>query len=187
MKAVYIIAEEGADLCKIGITNNPAKRLTILQTGQPRRLILHAAWLTDCSEQVERAAHEALLSRRLSGEWFSVSKEHASFVIGLVCGKLNVFAEPVVIPPSRREVGVRARAAARTPVSPLQAWRFENNHSARSMAAAMGDAVAHTTLTRVEKGEARPGRDLLKAIVAFTGLTPAQVLEPWFKLTEEAA
>lgn len=185
MKAVYVIAEEGAEVCKIGLTNDPHKRLSVLQTGQSKLLILHAAWMVADAEALERAAHKALAARRLQGEWFAVTAQHAVFTIGRLCGELQMAAEPVLVTDAMRTVRIRQRAA-RPAVSALQRWRYEKNLSARAMTELLHVEVAHTTLTRVELGISRPGRDLLRALVELTGLKPAEILEPWLRVASEA-
>jgi hypothetical protein len=63
---------------KVGIAGNPAARLKTLQTGNPRKLILHETW--DCHEhaaKLEGDLHELLSNERISGEWFDIAPEMA--------------------------------------------------------------------------------------------------------------
>lgn len=73
---VYVIAS--GDRChKIGVTREPAKRLSQLQVGHPHRLEIVFLVKTNRTVSVERAAHKALATHRLSGEWFGVEAEVA--------------------------------------------------------------------------------------------------------------
>jgi T5orf172 domain len=76
MHYVYVIAEEGNDsLVKVGISKSATKRLTGLQTGNPRKLtILHVVSVASVSAAyaLEMAVHDRLGKWRLNGEWFDL-------------------------------------------------------------------------------------------------------------------
>lgn len=81
--AVYCIAEIEDDVrpldfsrFKIGVASNPCKRLSSLQTGNPRRLALIIVdWYRSRLDAsiVERRAHEYLIKHGCRGEWFDGS------------------------------------------------------------------------------------------------------------------
>lgn len=74
MQCVYCISCE--DVFKIGIAENVGKRLSELQIGNPRPLMVvssfsltnQMAWLT------EQVFHRAFCSKRIRGEWFSLNE-----------------------------------------------------------------------------------------------------------------
>ena len=70
---VYFIRAEGTDLVKIGVTNDPARRLAMLQTGSPTKLTLWFVILGNREREVE--IHEQFSGARKFGEWFQISPE----------------------------------------------------------------------------------------------------------------
>lgn len=64
---------------KIGITNNPARRLKNLQTGHPKKLKLHHIELIpdDQVRLLEQTIHNTIKHRKTHGEWFDVDLEQA--------------------------------------------------------------------------------------------------------------
>jgi len=88
---VYVIASEGG-MCKIGKANDPQKRVRELSTGSPYRLtVAHTFPLESqfrCFE-VERAAHERLAEKRMSGEWFNVTADEAADAVRAEIAKLD--------------------------------------------------------------------------------------------------
>lgn len=79
---VYFIGPSPDGPIKIGVTNNPIKRLGRLQTGTPGYLaILHlaGAFTAAMARGIEASTHMALAfsGRRIRGEWFSVSLAEA--------------------------------------------------------------------------------------------------------------
>lgn len=66
-KYLYIIEEEGGNF-KVGVSNNPERRLRLLQTGNPRKLDLISVF--DNEPGLERLIHIVLDHRNLNGEWF---------------------------------------------------------------------------------------------------------------------
>lgn len=72
--SVYLIGSRSGRPLKIGVSNNAARRLTMIQTGHPYRLRIIKSWdAADGGAKAERRAHKALEAFRLSGEWFSCS------------------------------------------------------------------------------------------------------------------
>ncbi len=66
---IYFVQGESGGPIKIGYTKNIEKRLTLLQSGYPDRLILLASMAG--TEENEEAIHIELQQYRLRGEWFS--------------------------------------------------------------------------------------------------------------------
>ena len=76
MPCVYLIAESWNGPAKIGVAEDPHKRLQELQTGNPKQLALlcyrkYKDRLT--AECVEWLLHNYLSERNITGEWFAVS------------------------------------------------------------------------------------------------------------------
>ena len=67
---VYVISETGTNLVKIGISDNPQKRLLGLQTANPRKLVILATWRGGKSEESEY--HYQFSEFRREGEWFDL-------------------------------------------------------------------------------------------------------------------
>ncbi|KAA2237697.1 GIY-YIG nuclease family protein [Salinarimonas soli] len=70
---VYVVAEQAHPMpLKIGVARHPLWRLHDLQSGNPRRLELLAAWEvgTDRAFAIERHVKEQLAGRKVLGEWF---------------------------------------------------------------------------------------------------------------------
>lgn len=82
MHFVYFIGERWGASVKIGLTcNSPRSRLLALQTGNPSELRMLGLVQFDDSgtaRGVERDLHEMLSSKRVRGEWFSVSREEVA-------------------------------------------------------------------------------------------------------------
>lgn len=81
---VYVITDTQQRFCKIGISDQPDKRLLELQTGCPFPLhIAHqfAATSRHHALAIENAAHRALASDNSSGEWFQVTPTRAYVTI----------------------------------------------------------------------------------------------------------
>lgn len=76
MPFVYFIHEEGCFNCfKIGKTeNNPEERLSQLQTGNPRKLIIYRFILTDNHSLMESFLHNKYKEFRIQNEWFNITQ-----------------------------------------------------------------------------------------------------------------
>jgi hypothetical protein len=68
---VYMIGEEGSTIVKIGKANNPAERLSSLQTGNPTPLTVMSAHEGD--HQLESHLHTVFADYRVRGEWFDLA------------------------------------------------------------------------------------------------------------------
>jgi len=95
---IYIIASPNGPV-KIGVTTNPMRRLAHLQQSTPNKLDL--LFYMKCREihatTAERVVHYLLSAKRLKGEWFAVTPEHAIAAIFRVLGwhppKVKMFRE----------------------------------------------------------------------------------------------
>jgi len=69
-QSVYIVRCTNTGVFKIGISNNPLRRVADIQTGYPYKLAL--ARVINCSfaKEVEQGLHRSLADFRLNGEWF---------------------------------------------------------------------------------------------------------------------
>lgn len=65
---IYLIAARDVAMCKIGTALNPARRVTLLQTGCPFDLELIATRPGD--GQLERLMHAAAAAHHVKREWF---------------------------------------------------------------------------------------------------------------------
>jgi hypothetical protein len=78
---IYVIsdAEKSEIRTKIGISQNPEKRLKQLQTGNPIRLSIHyiEELPYEKTRVLESFLHSNLNHLRLKGEWFSMTVEDA--------------------------------------------------------------------------------------------------------------
>lgn len=206
MKAVYVIAEEARDLCKIGIAGNPKGRLGDLQVASARALFLEAAWRCDDARALERAAHKHLDSCRRAGEWFAISPCDAACAIGFEAASLGMKLERIDTEQIRvtfrqfkrlddlpLRAGARALPATsrrrtkwseRQPIasSPLQRWRLARGMSLEELGQRV--SICRTTIWRAESGVSRPSLEFTKRLVRETGLSPAQIMEPWYAAAE---
>lgn len=69
---VYVVSASG-ERHKIGVTLNPSKRLSQLNTGSPD--VLSYAILADCKDiyRAEMELHQRYAGQRIKGEWFELS------------------------------------------------------------------------------------------------------------------
>ena len=72
-KYVYLISDLNSYTYKIGISNNPEKRLKALQTGNDKSLKILSKVLCKNYNNVETALHNKYNFLRISGEWFELS------------------------------------------------------------------------------------------------------------------
>ena len=74
-KYVYLISDLNSYTYKIGISNNPEKRLKALQTGNDNSLKILFKVLCENYNQVETALHNKYNFLRINGEWFELNNE----------------------------------------------------------------------------------------------------------------
>jgi len=83
---VYLIScgDNNVRPTKVGVSDDPYKRIKELQTGNPRQLKIE--FIIECSDRehafhLEKTIHEVLFKRHLRGEWFSMSGHKALKVL----------------------------------------------------------------------------------------------------------
>lgn len=98
---IYVIHEvDTPTICKIGIANDPLRRLSGHQVSTWRRLKLAASFTADDAQSaiaIESAVHKALWGVHVSGEWFRVEANKAIAEIHAVsecCGLKVLPFEP---------------------------------------------------------------------------------------------
>lgn len=79
---VYFVADRNGDHVKIGVSHDPDKRLSSLQTGNRDKLHLLAVVEGDSS--LEQEYHERFKHLRRSGEWFALAPELTNFIQDLI-------------------------------------------------------------------------------------------------------
>ena len=73
-KYVYLISDNNYTY-KIGISNNPEKRVKTLQTGNDNKLKIVHKILCENFNDVESALHNKYQFLRINGEWFELSDD----------------------------------------------------------------------------------------------------------------
>lgn len=68
---IYVIGSEGTAAVKIGLANDPAKRVGSLQTGTPHTLSL--LWTHGGGAELEMHLHATFIEHRVRGEWFDLT------------------------------------------------------------------------------------------------------------------
>ena len=95
---VYVIHEvDETGVCKIGIANDPIKRLRAHQVSTWRRLVLARAFTAESSNaamEIEASVHMAFSGLHVSGEWFRVCPERAISEISAASESSNLRVEP---------------------------------------------------------------------------------------------
>jgi reverse gyrase len=76
---MYVIGASEAGPVKLGISAQPTRRLSQLQTGHAQRLRLFHSELVakDKARLLERLLHRDIGHLRAIGEWFTMTVEHA--------------------------------------------------------------------------------------------------------------
>lgn len=77
---VYLIKSHENQLIKIGYSKNPIARLEALQTSSPTRLYFLATLKCENPRLVEKSIHNEFISKKVSGEWFSLSDEDIAYI-----------------------------------------------------------------------------------------------------------
>jgi hypothetical protein len=79
---VYLIQKNTESIYKIGISENPLKRLKQLQTGNSARLHLIKVFPVENARAIEKRLHRLLMFHRCSpsGEWFYLTSEYLRLV-----------------------------------------------------------------------------------------------------------
>lgn len=72
-KYVYLISDSNTYNYKIGISNNPERRIKSLQTGNDNKLKIIHKILCEYYSDVEKALHYRYNSNKINGEWFELT------------------------------------------------------------------------------------------------------------------
>lgn len=83
---LYFIEAARLGLVKIGVANDPRKRLATLQVGSPDKLVLRGVILTDDAPGFEARLHSEYRDLHSHGEWFRVD----SFLENLMSDSLTM-------------------------------------------------------------------------------------------------
>ena len=83
---IYFIWDSGSGAIKIGISNNPARRLEGFQVGNSNPLFLLGT--VEGDESAEAVLHAKFSALRISGEWFRATPELLHFV------RKTIYREP---------------------------------------------------------------------------------------------
>jgi|APGre2960657404_1045060.scaffolds.fasta_scaffold83428_2 hypothetical protein len=78
-KFIYVIssAKSNNPPCKIGISDNPEKRVKQLQTGHPEKLEIKYMKKLNNARLYEKLLHKDMSYIRSHGEWFDLSVQEA--------------------------------------------------------------------------------------------------------------
>ena len=71
---LYIIGNKHQRICKIGVSDNPQKRLRTIQTGCPYKVEL-LLYIKELSYDSEKEYHKRYSKYRMQGEWFMIKGE----------------------------------------------------------------------------------------------------------------
>ncbi len=86
---VYIIRQGNTRLFKIGVSNNPQRRLKNLQTGNPHplKVVLSVPCVGISAYEAEALIHRHLGKERVLGEWFEIASDDR--VVAIAQSMLN--------------------------------------------------------------------------------------------------
>lgn len=78
-KYIYVISSSKSNNspCKIGISDNPDKRVKQLQTGHPEKLEIKYKKIIENARLYEKLLHKDISYIRSYGEWFDLSVQEA--------------------------------------------------------------------------------------------------------------
>jgi hypothetical protein len=82
-KFVYLIKDEFTSYYKIGVSNNPHKRILNLQTGNSFKLTLISYFETDYAFKLEKAFHNFNIYCKVNNEWFDLPNDVVENFINL--------------------------------------------------------------------------------------------------------
>lgn len=84
---VYIIQSQTLRLVKVGLANDPRRRLRGLQTGSPDKLELLGAFISSKAPDLEIGLQRKFAEHRAHGEWY-----HPKGEPGLIADRFRVWA-----------------------------------------------------------------------------------------------
>lgn len=154
---IYFVHAAELNAVKIGVTNDPQRRLDMLRTGSPVELEIIAVEEGDQKREAELHRQFALLRKR--GEWFDYADTLRAYVATL---------EPFEKQRKRKQLGGK-----------LGAWLFDNSLTIAEFAPRVG--VSHATVSRICAGGWMPSADLMEKIAHATH--GAVLPNDWFDLS----
>lgn len=146
---VYVVARADGP-CKIGMSDNPQKRIGALRGGRTKLTIAGTYPRQDGDARlVERVAHQLLAAKHLGGEWFDVTEAQA---IGAVQEAIRLVdcGDPAIHAPESTDIRMAFQATEEL-VRQIDDWRFANRVATRADAirrlviAALAAAAAEET------------------------------------------
>lgn len=83
VKFLYIIQEENYNICKVGFSKNPNKRVRTSQTYSSKNLYLYyyEEFDSDKIKHLEKIIHDTLKHHKIRGEWFNIDPYSAKLEI----------------------------------------------------------------------------------------------------------
>jgi hypothetical protein len=73
---LYLIRQVGSNLYKIGISKQPEVRMHSFQEGNPRPLeLIIKLEVGHVASKIEHSIHTAFATKRIRGEWFTLTNE----------------------------------------------------------------------------------------------------------------
>lgn len=80
---VYLIHDTQTNCYKIGLSKNPSKRLSSLQTATPNKLVLLHEIETSRMSSLEKELHYKFQANHLNGEWYALSDNDIRYIRSL--------------------------------------------------------------------------------------------------------
>jgi hypothetical protein len=116
MSKIYIAQADEDGPVKIGVSDDPERRIAELQIGNAVKIVLVGffvcgSWLI--ARTLEASVHAALAAFRLSGEWFSVSPDTARRTIEEKAADLGYVVTYVAVASGVVYAAIATGAAAR--------------------------------------------------------------------------
>jgi len=78
----YFIFKEDEDICKIGYSANPEKRLSNIQTGNEAKLEIYET--IPGGKYIEGLLHQIFEPQLIRGEWYRITREQVDAVVDLI-------------------------------------------------------------------------------------------------------
>jgi hypothetical protein len=70
---IYVMKIDNTELYKIGVSSEPSKRLSVIQTGSPFKVDLVNTYKVSNAYKLEKELHDLFKEKRKKGEWFELS------------------------------------------------------------------------------------------------------------------
>jgi hypothetical protein len=142
--SVYVITARDVGMAKIGYSNAPKRRLALLQTGSPAKLILEA--VIPASRENEKQLHEAFSKSRGHCEWFKINADMESLIEAFPASfarKMRVLAD-----------------------TPLGNWMTANRVTTTALAVSLN--ITPASVSRILNGLQMPRPEVMRAIATHT-------------------